>query len=155
MCLCKTLYPGEFWPSDGGDSRQYCSYRLSALCSLVDGTNFSEKICALLRYYTATSGNYLLTFRDNVSVPFSMVKSPDSWPLKIGRIRCPEASINNYSPTRRIIPEERRAHQHRDGSPKSTSEEEISTFIFRIPSAPLEWNTCSQPKYKKTHHIPS
>jgi hypothetical protein len=32
------------------------------------------EICGLLGYYTASCGNYLPTFRDNVSVPSSRVK---------------------------------------------------------------------------------
>jgi hypothetical protein len=35
---------------------------------------FSVEICVLLGYYAASNGNPLPTFRDNVSVPFSMVK---------------------------------------------------------------------------------
>jgi hypothetical protein len=34
----------------------------------------------------------------------------DSWPLKMGPIRCPETSVNNYHTTPRNIPEERRSH---------------------------------------------
>jgi hypothetical protein len=34
------------------------------------------EICALLGYYAASCGNCLPTFRDNVSVPSSRVKSP-------------------------------------------------------------------------------
>jgi hypothetical protein len=40
-------------------------------------------ICGLLGNYTASCGNYLPTFRDNVSVPSSLVKIPrfqDSFP---------------------------------------------------------------------------
>jgi hypothetical protein len=35
-----------------------------------------DEICGLLGYYTASYGNYLPTFRDNVSVPSSRVKIP-------------------------------------------------------------------------------
>jgi hypothetical protein len=35
-----------------------------------------DEICGLLGYYTASCGNCLPTFRDNVSVPSSRVKSP-------------------------------------------------------------------------------
>jgi hypothetical protein len=35
-----------------------------------------DEICGLLGYYTASRGNYLPTFRDNVSVPSSRVKIP-------------------------------------------------------------------------------
>jgi hypothetical protein len=40
----------------------------------------------------------------------------NSWPLKMGTIRCPETSVNNYHSTPRNIPEERRSHQRRGGS---------------------------------------
>jgi hypothetical protein len=33
-----------------------------------------DEICSLLGYYAMSNGNPLLTFRDNVSVPSSMVK---------------------------------------------------------------------------------
>jgi hypothetical protein len=35
----------------------------------------------------------------------------DSWPLKMGRKRCPETSVNNYHTTPRNIPEERNSSQ--------------------------------------------
>jgi hypothetical protein len=35
-----------------------------------------DEICALLGYYAASCGNCLQTFRNNVSVPSSRVKSP-------------------------------------------------------------------------------
>jgi hypothetical protein len=35
-----------------------------------------NEICGLLGYYAASFGNCLPTFRDNVSVPSSRVKSP-------------------------------------------------------------------------------
>jgi hypothetical protein len=35
-----------------------------------------DEICRLLGYYTASCGNYLPIFWDNVSVPSSRVKSP-------------------------------------------------------------------------------
>jgi hypothetical protein len=38
--------------------------------------SISNEICGLLGYYTASCGNYLPTFRDNVSVPSSRVKIP-------------------------------------------------------------------------------
>jgi hypothetical protein len=38
--------------------------------------SLDSEICGLLGYYTASCGNYLLTFRDNVSVPSSLVKIP-------------------------------------------------------------------------------
>jgi hypothetical protein len=38
------------------------------------GTRVMYQICGLLGNYTASCGNYLPTFRDNVSVPSSRVK---------------------------------------------------------------------------------
>jgi hypothetical protein len=66
-------------------------------------------ICGLLGNYTASCGNCLPTFRDNVSVPSSRVNSP----------RYPEMSVNNYHTAPLNIPEERRSHQNRGGSLKS------------------------------------
>jgi hypothetical protein len=53
----------------------------------------------------------------DVSVPSSRVKNPsrkdsDCWPVKMGPIRCPETSVNNYHTTPRNISEERRSHVH-------------------------------------------
>jgi hypothetical protein len=65
--------------------------------------------------YMTSNGNVVKTIRkEEVEI-----KSPDSLPLKMGPIRCPETSINNYHMTPRNIPEERRSHQHRGGSLKS------------------------------------
>jgi len=36
--------------------------------------NYADVICARLGCYAAYGGNSLLTFRDNLSVPYSMVK---------------------------------------------------------------------------------
>ena len=44
--------------------------------------------CALLGYYAASSGNFLPTFRDNLSVQ-------SSWSLKIGMKSCSETSVRN------------------------------------------------------------
>ena len=51
-----------------------------------------------LGYYTASSGNFLLTFRDNVSVP--------SYRVKMRPKCCPETSVRNYHYTLRNNPEE-------------------------------------------------
>jgi hypothetical protein len=51
-----------------------------------------DEICALLGYYAASCGNCLPTFRGNISVPSSRVKSP----------------TDNYHTTPRNIPKERR-----------------------------------------------
>jgi hypothetical protein len=51
---------------------------------------------ALLGYYVANSGNFLLTFPDNLSVPSS-----------VGEIGCPETSVRNYHYLPRNNPEGR------------------------------------------------
>jgi hypothetical protein len=60
-------------------------------------------IYARLAYYTASSGNPLPTFRDNVLVPSSSVKKYKK----------------DYHSTLRNTPEARTSHQHRGGSLKS------------------------------------
>ena len=53
---------------------------------------------ALLGYYAA-SGNFLMTFRDNLSVPSSEVKNPIFFILRPWRwdpIGSPETSVRNY-----------------------------------------------------------
>ena len=59
------------------------------------------EICALLRNYAAYNGNYLPTFRGNLTFPFSRV---NSW--RWGPIRCPETLVKNYHYTLRIFTEE-------------------------------------------------
>ena len=39
--------------------------------------------CVLLVYYAASSGNFLPTFRDKLSVPFSRFKNPKGNPKRI------------------------------------------------------------------------
>jgi hypothetical protein len=47
--------------------------------------------------------------------------------MKIGPIRCPETSVNNYHTKPRNSPEDGRFHQHRGGSLKSKYR-----FLFHI-----------------------
>jgi hypothetical protein len=75
------------------------------------------EICALLRHYTASNFNSLPTFRDNVSVSSSRIKT--FWTLKMRPICCPETSVKNYHWALCNAPEERRSHQHQEGSMKS------------------------------------
>jgi hypothetical protein len=63
-------------------------------------------------YYVACSDNSLPTFRDNLSVPFLMVK-------KYGPICCPETSIRDYRYSLCNSPEERSSLLLRGGSLKS------------------------------------
>ena len=56
---------------------------------------------AVLGYYAASSGNFLPTFRNNVSALSS------SWPLKMRPIGFPETSLRNYHYSLCSDPEER------------------------------------------------
>jgi len=63
-------------------------------------SGFSREVhrnCALLGSYAPSSGEFLLTCRDNSSVPFSVVRNPkgskDSWPLKMRPTGCAETSV--------------------------------------------------------------
>jgi hypothetical protein len=85
------------------------------------------EICALLGCYAALSGNYLPTFRGNVSFLSSRVKKSNEavlyrtcWPLKMRLNRCPETSVKDYHLTLYNTVEERRSHQNRGGSLKSS-----------------------------------
>jgi hypothetical protein len=67
------------------------SYVISGFHCEVDET------CALLGYYTASSGNYLPAFWDNLLVPSLEVENQkDSRPLKVGLIGCPKTFVGNY-----------------------------------------------------------
>ena len=70
-----------FWPS------------VAWFC-LVSPSIYLAENCALLDFYTASIGNFLPTFRDNLPVPSPGVKNP--LPLKMGPIGCPETSVRNY-----------------------------------------------------------
>ena len=56
-----------------------------------------DEICTLLGYYTALKGSPVPTFRDNLSVPSSMVK------------KTKKKIVRNYHSTLRNIPEESRS----------------------------------------------
>ena len=80
-----------------------------------------EENCALLCHYALSSGNFLRTFRDNLSAPSSRVRNCfllDSGPLKMVRIYCPETSVINYQYSLRNDPEERSSRLLRCGSLK-------------------------------------
>ena len=76
--------------------------------------------CALLGYYTANSGHFLLTFRDNLSVPSSGSRFLT---LRTG----PETSVRNYHYSLRNNPEVRKTDELR--KEKSDFEE-----LFKISS---------------------
>ena len=97
---------------------------LSLSLSLSSSSSSLVENYALLGYYTASSRNFLTTFRNNLLVPSSGVKNPfgnplDSWSLKIGPIGCIETSLRNYDYSLRNSPEERSSHLIRGGSLKS------------------------------------
>jgi hypothetical protein len=80
--------------------------------------------CTLLGYNTASSGNPLLMFWDNVSVPSSRVnKSKKSTglldPQRWDRYVVPETSVKDYHLKLHYTPEERSSYQHHRGSLKS------------------------------------
>ena len=62
------------------------------------------KNCALVGYYAASSGNFLPTFRDNLSVPTSGFNNKKI--MRIGSIGCPETLVRNYHYSLRDNPEE-------------------------------------------------
>jgi hypothetical protein len=84
-----------------------------------------EEMCGLPGYYTAPSGNHLLTFRDNVSIliikreEIQEEKGVYFLSFENGTIRCPETSVKDYHSTVRNISEVSRSNQHRSGSLKS------------------------------------
>jgi hypothetical protein len=71
-----------------------CRFVISGLRREVDEN------CAILGHHAASSGNFLPTFRDNLSVPSSRVK-------KMGPIFCLGTSVWNYHYSLRNNPEER------------------------------------------------
>ena len=58
--------------------------------------------------------------------PIFKVQGSPSSDLKMGPIGCPETSVQNYHPTLRNTPEERRSHLHDGGSLKSRSAADAS-----------------------------
>jgi len=61
-----------------------------------------DENCVLVSYYAARTGDFLATFRDNISIPSSRVK--DSW---MGRTDYSETSVRIYQFLLSINPEER------------------------------------------------
>jgi hypothetical protein len=85
------------WPVDGTlQSVNKCDGKTNEEhgCVISDFRRDVDEICALLGYYATLGGTSVRTFRGNLSVPSSMVKkSKKTWPLKMGPIGCPEASM--------------------------------------------------------------
>jgi hypothetical protein len=85
---------------------------ISGFCRDVD------EICGLLGYLTASCGNYLPTFRDNVSVPSSRVKIQSRKALLLGILTREDGTdtfsryvVNNYHTTPCNNPEDHRLHE--------------------------------------------
>ena len=53
-----------------------------------------DKNCDLVVYYAASSGNFLATFRDNLSAPSSGINNPRT--LRMRLKGCTETSVRNY-----------------------------------------------------------
>jgi len=68
------------------------------------------EICAPLDNYAVYSGNFLLTFQDNLLVPCCKgLGFSDSHPLRMGPIGCPETSGTSYHYTLCSNPEDCRS----------------------------------------------
>jgi len=63
------------------------------------------------------SGNFVQTFRDNLSVSFQEFNNARR--KKIEPTGCPETSVRNYHSMLRKVPHEGRSHLHHDGSLES------------------------------------
>jgi hypothetical protein len=103
-------------------------------------------------YYTAGSGNFLPTFRGNLSVPSSGFKNPvqesqyfwilepwgwdqilvDSWTLSIGPIGCFETLVRNYHYSLRNNPIECSSQLLRGGSLQSCIEVRSCYSVWHI-----------------------
>jgi hypothetical protein len=86
--------------------------------------------CAILRYYAASSVNFLPMFLNKLSVQESK-RILDSWTLRMGPIGCLETSVRNY-------------HYSLRNNPKEHSSLVSSSFTTRIllpapPSPLLVW----------------
>jgi len=100
-------------------------------------TNAIPENCALLGYYTASSGNFLPTFRDNLSVPSSGATKTFLEP-----IGCPETSVRNNSALRNI-PEGSRSHLHSGESLKGRNCFVVRSLFRRKTKAPFQIQQCS------------
>ena len=67
-----------------------------------------DENCTLQSYYAASSGNFLPTFRDNLSVPYSWVKNPKLvQTVEDGTGRLPRNVGKELPPLTAYYPEER------------------------------------------------
>jgi hypothetical protein len=63
------------WHKKDVAESKFFVYLSSATCLISGFRREVAENCALLGYYAAISGNFLATFRDNLSVPSSGVKN--------------------------------------------------------------------------------
>ena len=94
-------------------------------------------LSVMLRFFFGYAMSFILCHEwlklselQNLTPERQVFSYSDSWPVKMGPIRCPETSVNNYHTTPRNIQEERRSHQHRGGSLKSKWEISCQPVIF-------------------------
>jgi hypothetical protein len=87
----------------------YCVCKSTCLVPILKWSN--SEMCAILGYYTASCGNCLPTFQENIGPVFKGQES-----------RTLETLVNNYHTTPRNVPEECRSHQHLGRSLKSRLE---------------------------------
>ena len=98
------------------------SVRPSVCTHVRTRTQSKDEISVLLRCYTAYIGNYLSTFRYNLSVSSSWAALLSN----MGPIGCPETSVRNYHYPLRNNPEDHSAKLLRGGSPSSRSSQTCS-----------------------------
>ena len=95
----------------------FCGFQWS-LQANVKCLQVREENCALLDYYAASGCNFLLTFRDKLSVPSSGSKNLGLLTLRMEPIGCPETPVTNYHYLR-YNPERCSSQLLRGGSLKS------------------------------------
>jgi hypothetical protein len=97
--------------------------------------------CSLPGYYATRSGNFLPTFRDNLSVPSLGFMLLDSWTPKMGPIGCPETSVRNYHYALRNNPAGRSSQR----KPEITQIQYSFTALpcdavrFEMPNSVVRW----------------
>ena len=104
-------------------------------------------LSVMLRFFFGYAMSFILCHEwlklselQNLTPERQVFSYSDSWPVKMGPIRCPETSVNNYHTTPRNIPEERRSYQHRGGSLKLRFSRKMRDYI-------QTWKQVSTPFY--------
>jgi hypothetical protein len=95
------LWDQEFWWISFQHVSQHTNSQYA--CVISDFRREVDENCALLGYYATSNGDFLPSFRDNLSVP-------TSWPLKMEPIGCPETSARNCQYSLWNNPDERSSH---------------------------------------------